>query len=193
MSDANTPAPTPGADDAADFDPRAMIARMRADYWQSLAAPPEADPGTIQMVLAFDVGEGRYGLAVETVREVMKLPWISRLPRTPEFLLGVVNVKGRILPVVDLRPLLAHAARPADKDARLIAVRHGEAELCLRVDRVHDLQALAVDDIQPAPTLASGVPPELLSGQIEIAGRLLAVLEVPALLRHCSEQIGGAD
>lgn len=177
----------------AEFDPRAIIERMRADYWQSLAATPDAEAGAVRTVVAFDVGEGCYGIAVDAVREVLKLPWISRLPRTPEFLLGVVNVRGRVLPVVDLRLVLAHGPKPSDRETRLVTVRRGEDELCLRVDRVHGLRELAADAIQPPPTIATGVPRELLVGQIEVDGRLLAVLDVPALLAHCAAQIGGGE
>jgi purine-binding chemotaxis protein CheW len=176
-----------------EFDSRAIIEGMRAEYWQSLAAAPTPDPGTLLTVVVCDVGEGRYGLGVDAVREVLKVPWISRLPRTPEFLLGVVNVRGRVLPVLDLRLVLAHGPRPADRDTRLVTVRHAEAELCLRVDRVHGLRDLPTDAIQPAPALAAGVPRELLAGQIEVDGRLLAVLNVPALLAHCAQQIGGSE
>jgi len=188
------PPPPPAAESAAgEFDPRAIIERMRADYWQSLSAAPAAEGGATLTVAAFDVGEGCYAIGVDAVREVLKLPWISRLPRTPEFLLGVVNVRGRVLPVVDLRLVLAHGPKPSDRETRLLAVRHGADELCLRVDRVHGLRELATEAIQPAPALASGVPRELLVGQIEVDGRLLAVLDVPALLAHCARQIGGGE
>jgi purine-binding chemotaxis protein CheW len=203
MSDSDHPNPDAAADGAADgdddtideegFDSRAIIERMRQDYWQNLAAPPEGEPEEICTVVSFDVGPGLYGIEVDRVREVLKMPWISRLPRTPDFLLGVVNVRGRILPALDLRPLLAHQARPADEDSRLISVRLGEAEVCLKVDRVGGLTEFARETVHPAPTIASGVPRDLIGGQVEIGDRLLALLEVGPLLDHCAAAIGGGD
>ncbi|MHC5018574.1 MAG: chemotaxis protein CheW [Planctomycetota bacterium] len=179
--------------DAEAFDSRAIIERMRQDYWQNLATPPEGEPTAISTVVSFDVGPGLYGVDVEQVREVLKMPWVSRLPRTPDFLLGVVNVRGRILPVLDLRPLLAHQPRAADRDTRLISVRVGEAEVCLKVDRVGGLTEFANDTVHPPPTIASGVPRELIGGQVEIGDRLLALVEVGPLLDHCAAAIGGVE
>lgn len=202
MSDPDQPAPgTPpepeappaeGADDQT-FDSRAIIERMRQDYWQNLAAPPEGEPTETCTVVSFDVGPGLYGIEVDRVREVLKMPWVSRLPRTPDFLLGVVNVRGRILPVLDLRPLLSHQARAADRDTRLLSVRLGEAEVCLKVDRVGGLTEFARETVHDAPTIASGVPKDLIGGQVELGDRLLALLEVGPLLDHCAAAIGGGD
>ncbi len=175
-----------------EFNPRAIIERMREDYWHNLAAPPEGDPTETGTVISFDVGPGIYGIEVQFVREVLKMPWVSQLPQTPDFLLGVVNVRGRILPVLDLRPLLAHPARPADEDTRLISVRVHDAEVCLKVDRVDGLTEFERDSVHPAPTIASGVPRELIGGQVEIGERLLALLEVGPLLDHCAAAIGGS-
>jgi len=175
------------------FDSRAIIERMRQDYWHNLAAPPEGEPTETATVVSFEVGPGLYGIEVERVREVLKMPWISRLPRTPDFLLGVVNVRGRILPVLDLRPLLAHQARAAERDTRIVSVRLGDAEVCLKVDRVGGLVNFARDTVHPPPTIATGVPKDLIGGQVELDTRLLALLEIGPLLDHCSAAIGGGD
>lgn len=187
----------PESDDAESgaegFDPRAIIERMRQDYWHNLAAPPEGEETETCRVVSFDVGPGLYGVDVDRVREVLKMPWVSRLPRTPDFLLGVVNVRGRILPVLDLRPLLAHQPRPADRETRLISVRLGDAEVCLKVDRVGGLTEFARDAVHPPPTMATGVPREVIGGQVELGDRLLALLEIGPLLDHCASAIGGGD
>lgn len=202
MSDPTNDTPTgdpadggasPDDADGGAFDSRAIIERMRQDYWQNLATPPEGEPTETCTVVSFDVGPGLYGIDVDRVREVLKLPWISKLPRTPEFLLGVVNVRGRILPVLDLRPLLAHQPRPGDRDTRLVSVRLGEAEVCLKVDRVGGLTQFARDTVHDAPTIATGVPRDLIGGQVEIGERLLALLEIGPLLDHCAATIGGGE
>ena len=186
----SAPAPTPPPP-GAEFDPRAIIARMRQEYWTSVAAPPAPPPVAHVTAVTCEIGPGCYGIAVEGVLQVLKPPLIARLPRTPEFVLGVVNMQGRVLPVFDLRCLLGHGARPLEKDARLVVVRAGDGEVSLRVDRVTGLAELPLPDLTAPPTLGSSVPRAFLRGQLPHGDRLLVLLDHEAILAHCRAALGG--
>ena len=178
------------------FDPQAIIARMRQEYWRNLATTIEDDAPDVVAAVAFTVGPGRYALPIERIREVLKMPWIAALPRTPEFLLGVVNVHGRVIPTLDLRPLLGHPPRPADRDTRLVTVRMrqgADAEVGFRVDRVLGPTEIAQAALEPPPAVRGGVPREFVLGQGQVDGALLALLDVDAILGDCRERLGGPD
>ncbi|MHC4780698.1 MAG: chemotaxis protein CheW, partial [Planctomycetota bacterium] len=90
-----------------DFDPEAIIERMRAEYWETVEKPPEAEATDLVTLLKFRVGSERFAFRVEHVREVTRVPPItSRVPRSADFLLGVMTLRGQIIPVLDMRVML---------------------------------------------------------------------------------------
>ncbi len=174
-----------------EFDARAIIARMRDDYWTGVAASP--DPAVVEKVacVTFELGPACYALPVERVREVLRVPWISKLPRSPEALLGVVNVRGQVLPVLDLRALLGHPSRPPDRHARLLVARSGEVEAGLVVERVRSIAEIPRRDLREPPTLSGSLPRELIAGQASHEGSLVALLNLDAVLERCRATLRG--
>ena len=107
-------------------------------------------------VLTFAAGGEVYGVEILSIREIIKLREITEVPRTPRFLLGVISVRGAVIPVIDLRMRLKLPAPPSTRAARiLVVVRDGEA-YGLLVDAVAGVVRLAESEIEPPPsTLAN--------------------------------------
>lgn len=137
-----------------------LAARARA-----LAPPavPEIAPG--EPALTFRLGAERYALPTALVREVVRPPRLARLPGAPAFLVGIGNVRGEVVDVVDLRGLLG--AAPADADpahCQLLLLGRDRTELALRVDAVLALGAVDAAALQQAPESPARVRPEYVRG-----------------------------
>ena len=96
----------------------------------------------------FRLGDSGYGVPARAVREIRPLNDITPLPTTPSFVLGLANVRGRLITVVDLRPLLHVDPRPPANDAFLLRMHAGDVEIGLLADSVAEIRA---SDLQLAP------------------------------------------
>ena len=136
------------------------------------------------------LGGGAVLVPLESVAEVARPPGLTRLPFLPAWLPGVANHRGRVLPVVDLRPLLGVDAPEPTRRARLVVLRDGETRVGLAVEAVRGVLPLP-DELEPAPATVAAGTSGLVSGAVHPAdGPPLAVLDVDAVLA-LSEQVAG--
>jgi purine-binding chemotaxis protein CheW len=148
------------------------------------ATPEDADARPELKFLVFRLGDGEFALPVEAVEEVARVPdRITRVPKTPAFLEGVVNLRGDALPVVDQRRRFDMPARGADEGLRLIVARAARHRAGLIVDSVSRVIGVRADAIQAAPDLAGDIT-RVARGVInlEAEGRIVLVLDPDALL-----------
>ena len=161
-----------------------VMQRLGQDRSAALHADDAAGARDERRFLVFRLGDDEFGLPIEAVDEVAEVPTqITRLPKTPKFLEGVVNLRGEVLPVVDQRrrfdmPPMADGAR-----RRLVVVRTERHRAGLIVDSVSEVLGSEAGDIAPAPDL-TGEATRLVNGVInlETAGRIVLVLDPGELL-----------
>ncbi len=108
-------------------------------------------------VLVFEVGGQRYGLPVDDVQELLRTVSIVPLPRAPAIVEGIINLRGRIIPVLDVRGRFRLPARSLEPSDHFIVARAGERVVALRVDRAVDLVRLEAADIEEAGSVVPGV------------------------------------
>jgi purine-binding chemotaxis protein CheW len=137
-------------------------------------------------VLSFAVGGEVYGVDILSIREIIKLREITEVPRAPRFLLGVVTVRGLVLPVVDVRLRLRLDVRPLGRAARILVVMHKGERFGLLVDEVRGVVRFADAQIEPPPpSLAPSEAPFLAGiGRYPEDGeeRMVILLSLDALL-----------
>jgi purine-binding chemotaxis protein CheW len=137
-------------------------------------------------VLSFAVGGEVYGVDILSIREIIKLREITEVPRAPRFLLGVVTVRGLVLPVVDVRLRLRLDVRPLGRSARILVVMHKGERYGLLVDEVRGVVRFADAQIEPPPpSLAPSEAPFLAGiGRYPEDGeeRMVILLSLDALL-----------
>ncbi|SEO12908.1 purine-binding chemotaxis protein CheW [Rhodospirillales bacterium URHD0017] len=134
--------------------------------------------------LVFRLGDDEFGLPIEAVDEVARVPdQITRLPRTPKFLEGVVNLRGEVLPVVDQRRRFDMPALDGRASRRLVVVRTEHHKAGLIVDSVSEVLRCPADKIEPAPNLSNETV-KLVHGvvNLEQAGRIVLLLDPAELL-----------
>jgi len=147
----------------ADADPVREILRRRA---RELAKAPDAEMGGARLmeILEFSLGPERYAFETSFVREVFPLTEITPLPGVPPYILGVVNVRGRILSVMDIRRLLDFANVGLTNLNKAIILHNGDMELAVLADEVAGVYAIDGDEGQRALATLSGRREEYLKG-----------------------------
>ena len=146
-----------------------------------LARPPDDAPAADTMldVLEFRLAQERYALETRYVREVYPLKDLTPMPCTPPFVLGIVNVRGRILPVLDLKKFFDLPEQGLTDLHRIIMVQGNALELGLLADATVGVRSIPVESLQPSLPTLTGIRSEYLKG---VTAERLVVLDVARIL-----------
>lgn len=155
-----------------------QILRARA---QALARPPEraAVAAASLELLEFRLARESYALETRYVREVCPLKNLTPLPCTPPFVLGIVNVRGRILPVLDLKKFFELPEQGLTDLHRIILVQGNDLELGLLADVIVGVRTISVESLQPSLPTLTGIRAEYLKG---VTAERLVVLDLDCIL-----------
>ncbi len=137
-----------------------------------------AAPSTIEL-LTFELAGQEYALDIMSVREIRGWTHATPLPHSPHFMKGVINLRGTVLPVMDLARRLGLPERDQTERNVIIVVHHEETMTGLLVDAVSDIVAVTSDDMQPPPELAFGSVDTMVSGLTLIEDRMIRLLNLP--------------
>ena len=137
--------------------------------------------GTLE-VLAFRTGNQDFGVEVVSVREIRGWTPATPLPHAPDFLRGVINLRGIVLPIVDLAVRLGFPQSEPTARHAIIVTQLKEQVVGLLVDGVSDILTIEVEKIQPTPDLASNLARSYVRGVIPIEGRMIGLLDLSAVL-----------
>jgi purine-binding chemotaxis protein CheW len=132
--------------------------------------------------IAFNIGSQEFCTSTMSVREIRGWTPATALPHAPAFVLGVVNLRGVVLPIVDLAVRLGFP--PTEPTARhaIIVVESGSQVVGLLVDGVSDIFTASEEQIQPTPDIAAETAKLYVRGVIPMEGRLIGVIDIPNLL-----------
>jgi len=134
-------------------------------------------------VIVFALGEEEYGIEVDKVKTVERLMPVTRVPKTPAFVKGVVNLRGVVVPVIDLRGRFGLEETKSTDQTRIIIVRSGELEVGFVVDRANDVTDINTDNIDLPPEVVGGIQAKYLRGIAKTPqGRLLVMLNLSEVL-----------
>ncbi|MBO8162476.1 MAG: chemotaxis protein CheW [Brevibacillus sp.] len=133
-------------------------------------------------VIVFRLKDEEYGVEVGQVKSIERLTHITRVPRTPDFVKGVINLRGVVTPIIDLRSRFGLEEADHTESTRIIIVSVGEVEVGLIVDAANDVIDIPVDAIEPPPEVVGGVEAAYLRGVAKLEKRLLILLNLDKVL-----------
>ncbi|EJL39346.1 chemotaxis protein CheW [Brevibacillus agri] len=133
-------------------------------------------------VIVFRLKDEEYGVEVNQVKSIEKLEHITRVPRTPQFVKGVINLRGVVTPIIDLRNRFGLEESLYSESTRIIIVAVGELEVGLIVDAANDVIDIPVNAIEPPPEVVGGVEAAYLRGVAKLDKRLLILLNLDKVL-----------
>ena len=142
------------------------------------------NPEETRQFVTFGLEEKAFAVPMALVKEIVRPPRVYRLPLAPPAVWGVCNLRGAVLPVVDLRSICGYPAGETDDASRVVVARIG-GQVGFLVDRVHRVTALRADEIRSADDNGNGLDSESLAGVIEDeAGRLTQIIDLERLVRQ---------
>jgi purine-binding chemotaxis protein CheW len=135
----------------------------------------------VQLV-TFKVGGEEFGLDVFQVHEILRFQAPTSVPRAPKFVEGVLDVRGTLVPIVDLRRRFETVQARADDDTRIVVVDHAGERLGLVVDSVTEVLRAPETAVTPPPSYIRGLAAEYLRGIVRLGERLVILLELEKIL-----------
>lgn len=148
------------------------------------AAHPAATTGADLEILAFRVGSEEYGIPIHAVQELRGYDQVTQLANTAPMLKGVVNLRGVIVPIVDLRIQFGCANPVYDQLTVVIILKVGKQTFGMAVDSVADVVALGAAQCRPAPALGATGGAAYITGIGTIDERMIALIDLDALFLH---------
>lgn len=140
----------------------------------------------VQQHLTFMLGGKVYGLEVLNIKEIIEYGEITEVPMTPEFISGVINLRGSVVPVIDLSQRFSGKATEITKRTSIIIleVKNDDLriEIGIMVDMVNDVLNIHPGEIEPAPKLGNQIQTSFISGMAKVDGKLLILLNIENVL-----------
>jgi purine-binding chemotaxis protein CheW len=143
---------------------------------------PSATASRAGKYLTFFLAGEEYGLEILKVSEIIGMQPITRVPRMPEFVRGVINLRGKVIPITDLRKKF-HMDLDGNDDSCIIVVQMKGIQTGIVVDRVSEVVAIAEADIEDAPSFGAGIHTEFLLGIGKAGGRVKLLLDIDKVLK----------
>lgn len=145
----------------------------------------EDSRGELIQLVSFNLDQEEYGVDVLKVREIIRMPIVTRVPNTPHYVEGVINLRGKVIPIISMRKKFGLMEIENDKQTRIM-VMDVEGELMgFIVDSVSEVIRISDSEIQPSPAVvASGIDQECIAGVINQAERLLVLLDLEKMFSN---------
>jgi len=135
------------------------------------------DEETVQSIL-FRMGKEYYGLSISLVREIIKPLPITRFPKSPDYVEGVIDLRGKILPIVNLRKMFGLPAVEITEETRFVDLQLDGLDVGIVVDQVSEVMHIPTSLIEPAPPIVAGVEGKFLNGIARLQDKLILLLNL---------------
>lgn len=141
----------------------------------TIDVPSESREG---MYLTFGLGEEIYGIRILQVQEIIGLPEITDVPQSPPHVMGVINLRGKVLSVIDMRRRLGLETVEATEETCVIVVNTSGRDLGICVDRVCDVLDVLEEHLQETPTFGRTVDTSYINGMAKFDGTVAILLDI---------------
>jgi purine-binding chemotaxis protein CheW len=145
-----------------------------------------------QKLLTFSLGAEGYGISILNVKEIIGMLDITQVPRTPTFIKGVINLRGKIIPVMDLRIKFGMDEKPYNERTCIVVIeiniQGNQRLLGMVVDTVSEVINVAAEEIEPAPQYGSKLEHNLIAGMAKIKDRVVIILDIDEVV-FCDEVV----
>ncbi|RPI07153.1 MAG: purine-binding chemotaxis protein CheW [Ignavibacteriae bacterium] len=133
-------------------------------------------------LVSFNIGQEEFGLGIQSIQEINRMVEITRVPNAPEFVSGVINLRGKVIPIIDLRKRFGFPPKESDRNTRIIVVELGEMVVGFIVDAVSEVLRIPRSITEPPPSIVAGIGSEYITAVAKLENRLLILLDLERIL-----------
>jgi len=142
----------------------------------------DANADAVSQIVSFKLANEEYGVDIMSAQEIIMVGQITHLPQAPDYICGLINLRGAVIPIVDLRKRFALEAKEPDEHTRIIVVNVSEKTMGIVVDAVTEVQRVQADQIEPAPPSICRLDQDFIRGLVKLEDKLLILLNIDTLL-----------
>ena len=135
-------------------------------------------------IVVFELGSENFGVEIASVESIIKMQPITQLPHVSSFVEGVTNLRGKVLPVIDLRKRFGLVPQETDKNSRIIVVSLDQTEVGMIVDEVSEVLTVPAGVVEPVPAITSTVDSSFITGIAKLNQRLVILLDLHSILAN---------
>ncbi len=152
-----------------------MMTDVKEDRRQQLS-------GELIQVVSFQLGSEEYGVDISQVQEIIRMVEITHVPRAPRFMEGVINLRGQLIPIIDLRTRFGMSRIDPTKSTRIIVTEIGSKRVGMVVDSVSEVLNIPIENVEDAPEMIAGVGTEYIQGVGKLNDRLIIMLDLTMVI-----------
>jgi purine-binding chemotaxis protein CheW len=142
---------------------------------------PRREKPPVRQFVGFRLGDEDYAIEITRIREIILMKPITRLPQVPDAVEGLINLRGTVIPIINLRKRFGLPSRPFDDETRTIVVTVQDKTVGCIVDEVTQVMRINSDQVQPVPIATAAVARRFISGLARLEDRLLIILDTDTL------------
>jgi purine-binding chemotaxis protein CheW len=135
-------------------------------------------------IVGFQVGRETYGVPITSLHEIVRVPEITAVPDAPEYMEGVINLRGKIVSVIDLRKRFGEKLGAGGRRNRILVVEHAGRLSGLIVDSASEVLKIPLEEVEPPPAVFQDGGLNCVTGLAKYKGRLIVLLEMSKLLAY---------
>ncbi len=138
--------------------------------------------GEVVQVVSFHLGSEEYGVDISQVQEIIRMVEITHVPRAPHFMEGVINLRGQLIPIIDLRTRFSMGRAEHTKSTRIVVTEIGSKRVGIVVDSVSEVLNIPMEQVEDAPDMIAGVGTEYIQGVGKVNDRLIILLDLTMVI-----------
>ena len=144
-------------------------------------------------LVTFRLGSGEYAIDIMQAKEIIKMEKITLIPNAPDFVEGVINLRGNIIPIIDLKKRFNLEEIEGDKNTGIIIVKIEDVDMGIIIDSISKVVSISNSDIQPPPPMLSGIGQKYIKGVGKLEDKLLVVLDLEKLFTTDEEETDSTE
>ena len=139
-------------------------------------------PETTSQIVSFRLASEEYGVNIMSVQEIILMGQITRMPEVPDYICGLINLRGHVIPIVDLRKRFRLDVAANDEHTRIIVVNVARKTIGMVVDGVDEVLRINSNQIESPPTSVAGIDQSYIRGLVKFEKKLLILLDIEKIL-----------
>jgi purine-binding chemotaxis protein CheW len=141
-----------------------------------------AEKDELLQLVSFNIGREEFGIDILTVQEIIRMIQITTVPNSKPYVSGVINLRGRIIPVIDLRTRLGMQQRDSDNNTRIIVVSLRDTTIGFIVDSVSEVLRIPASVTEAPPSIVAGIKADYITSVAKLEDRILILLDLEKII-----------